>query len=189
MPLRILRVVVCLSICAGPAAVTLTAQGDPPRESAAGAPIERFMQIADALYRGAQPDAQGFAYLRELGVRTIVSFRNDDSERALVESLGMSFVHIPVTFRPFSTDIPDDAVLRFFAVVDDPSSGPVFFHCKRGADRTGAFAGLYRMARQGWALDRAYEEARDIGMRWWYASVKNEIRTLSLMLAPAAAAQ
>jgi tyrosine-protein phosphatase SIW14 len=182
-------VLATLAICAGPVAAVAGAGRDPARASSLSAPIKRFLPIDAGLYRGGQPDDEGFVFLRDLGIRTIVSFRNDDSERELVESLGMSFVHIPITFRPFSADIPDDAVARFFAIVDDPSRGPVFFHCKRGADRTGAFAGLYRIARQGWTLERAYDEARDLGMRWWYGSVKDEIGALAPALAPAAAPQ
>jgi protein tyrosine/serine phosphatase len=150
----------------------------------AQAPIKRFMQVAPALYRGAQPDAEGFTFLRDLGIRTVVSFRNDDSERTLVEELGMRFVHIPVTFRIFGGEMPDDAAARLLAVLDDPAAGRVFVHCKRGADRTGAFVGLYRVLRQGWETKRAYEEAREIGMRWWYPEVKDELDELARVLGP-----
>jgi hypothetical protein len=34
------------------------------------------------------------------------------------------------------------------------------------------------MLRQGWDLKRAYDEARDVGMRWWYTDVKDELATL-----------
>jgi protein tyrosine/serine phosphatase len=146
----------------------------------AGAPIKRFSQVSAALYRGGQPDAAGYAYLRALGVRTVISLRDGDDERPLVEALGMRFVHIPITFRPLlRNDVPDAALARFLAVVDDPASGPVFVHCRRGADRTGTFVGLYRVARQGWPLDRAYDEARRIGMRWWYARIKGEMADLT----------
>jgi protein-tyrosine phosphatase len=59
----------------------------------------------------------------------------------------------------------------------------VFVHCKRGADRTGAFIGLYRVVRQGWNVEQAYEEARAIGMRWWYPAVKDELKELAHALA------
>jgi protein tyrosine phosphatase (PTP) superfamily phosphohydrolase (DUF442 family) len=150
---------------------------------AAEAPIGRFRQISPNLYRGAQPDRAGFAFLQHLGIRTVVSFRNDASERALVEGLGMRFVHIPVTFRVFGGDMPTRAAELFLSVIDDPAAGPVFVHCKRGADRTGAFVGLYRILRQGWNVERAYDEAREIGMRWWYPTVKGELAELARELA------
>jgi tyrosine-protein phosphatase SIW14 len=109
----------------------------------------------------------------------------------MVESLGMRFVHIPVTFRPLGGTMPRDAVARFLDIVDEPAHGPVFVHCKRGADRTGAFVGLYRIVRQGWGLDRAYDEARDIGMRWWYFAVRGQLASLArpFRAAPAALAE
>jgi protein tyrosine phosphatase (PTP) superfamily phosphohydrolase (DUF442 family) len=78
----------------------------------------------------------------------VVSFRTSADERALVEALGMTDVQIPVSFGWLGGDLPEQAVARFFEIVDDPARGPIFFHCKRGADRTGAFAALYRIVRQ-----------------------------------------
>ncbi|MGE3857940.1 MAG: tyrosine-protein phosphatase [Dehalococcoidia bacterium] len=169
-----------------PLAETVRAFDDVPE-----VPIKRFIRLDADLYRGGQPDAEGFRYLHALGVDTIVSLRNDDSERALVESLGMRWVHIPVTFRPFGwgDDLSQDDVERFLAVVDDPANGTVFLHCQRGADRTGTFAGLYRVLRQGWTLDRAYGEARDVGLRWWYFHVKARMAKYARALTPLAAAQ
>jgi tyrosine-protein phosphatase SIW14 len=166
---------VLLAIGAAPSAERVQPGVTSTAVKAAEAPIGRFRQISPNLYRGAQPDRDGFAFLQRLGIRTVVSFRSEASERALVEALGMRFVHIPVTFRVLGGDMPTQAVARFLSVVDDTAAGPVFVHCKRGADRTGAFVGLYRVVRQGWNVERAYEEARDIGMRWWYPAVKGEL--------------
>lgn len=185
MAVRLLAALLFLVLPAG-SDVALAAD-EHAQESAPTAPIKRFLQVAPDLYRGGQPDDEGFAYLRDLGIRTVISFRNDPAERSQVEALGMRFVHIPVTFRPFSTDVPEEAVAKFFATLDDPASGPVFFHCRRGADRTGTFAALHRIARQGWTVDRAYDEARGIGMRWWYFTVKDELASLAPALMPAAA--
>ncbi len=145
-------------------------------------PIRRFMEIGPGLYRGGQPDKVGYERLRDMGIRTVVNFRTGDDERAMVEALGMKYIHIPVHFRWFGGELPEEAVARFFAIVDDAAHGPVFFHCKRGADRTGAFAALYRVTRQGWSIDRAYSEARDVGMRWWYPAVKGELHEHSSRL-------
>lgn len=158
-------------------------------DTATQAGIKRFIQVDNRLWRGSQPDADGFRALRDLGVRTIVSLRNDEAERRVVESLGMTFVHIPVTMKPFgmSGELPSDAIARFFAIVDNPANGSVFLHCRRGADRTGTFVALYRIARQGWDPDRAYDEARGLGMRWWHSHVKDQLKSLSASIGPAPA--
>jgi protein tyrosine/serine phosphatase len=180
---RVLASLLLIALSAGPTSAILGAT-DTPASVVSLAPIKRFIQVDHNLYRGAQPDDKGFVFLRDLDIRTVISFRNDDSERKLVESLGMTFVHIPMTFIPFTTDVPDDAVTRFFAVVDDASSGRIFFHCRRGADRTGTFAALYRIARQGWGFERAYKEARDIGLHWWFYPVKGQLQALVRTLQP-----
>ena len=158
--------------------------------AAAKSTIPRFSQVGERLYRGGQPQDSDFAFLHSLGVRTIVSFREGAAhERAIVEKLGMKFVHIPVTFMAFAptTKLPEKAVQKFFEVIDDPVNGPVFVHCRRGADRTGAFVGLYRMVRERWTAQRAYDEARKIGMRWWYFDVKDQLNLVSRAFADAQA--
>lgn len=163
----------------------------------ANAPIERFRRVDERLYRGAQPDAAGFRYLRDLGVRTIVNLRMQTDavkvdEQRIVESLGMRYVNLPVedgNFFTRSRRIPDEVVGGFFKILDTPDSGPIFIHCHRGADRTGAIVGFYRIARQGWDGVRAYAEARDIGMRSWYQGLKQQIHEFSQHAAQYAAAQ
>jgi protein tyrosine phosphatase (PTP) superfamily phosphohydrolase (DUF442 family) len=158
--------------------------------AAAKSTIPRFSQVGDRLYRGGQPQDSDFAFLHSMGVRTIVSFREEAAhEKAIVEKLGMKFVHIPVTFTAFAptTKIPEKAVQKFFEVLDDPGNGPVFVHCRRGADRTGAFVGLYRMVREQWTAQRAYEEARKVGMRWWYFGVKEQLNNVAKAFADAEA--
>jgi protein tyrosine phosphatase (PTP) superfamily phosphohydrolase (DUF442 family) len=147
------------------------------------APIKRFQKVDDRLYRGAQPDEAGFRYLRSIGVRTIVNLREERyaarlREQQIVEALGMKYVHVPVTVGNFfnrSPQIPEAAVRAFFETLDAPNAGAVFVHCKRGADRTGALVGLYRIARHGWDATRAYREARDVGMRYWHKGLKRQI--------------
>ena len=184
MKVRPVPVALILALLTGPAAA-IAGAGEPV---APELPIKRFLKVSDHLYRGGQPDDDGFRALRDLGIRTVISLREDPDERAVVESLGMAFIHIPVTFDVFGGDLPGDAVQRFMEVVDNPANGPVFLHCRRGADRTGAFVGLYRMTRQQWSLDRAYREARDVGMRWWYTDVKGELRRWAHRLQETAAA-
>jgi protein tyrosine phosphatase (PTP) superfamily phosphohydrolase (DUF442 family) len=152
----------------------------PGRDPAAS--IVRFGRVDARLYRGGQPGPEDFAALRDLGVRTVVSLRDDNgAERQRVESLGMSFVHVPVTLRPFglSGTIPREAIMRFFQVVDDPASGIVFVHCRHGKDRTGFFVSLYRIARQRWTVEDAYREARQVGMAWWHFLTKGQMESLA----------
>ena len=156
----------------------LAARPDP-----AEVPIPRFYQVDEQLYRGSQPDADGFRHLRDLGIKTVINLREErdalqTGEQKIVESLGMRYVHLPVKDGNFFTwfrRIPEDTVKRFLAIVQS-EPGPVFIHCRRGTDRTGAMVAFYRMARSGWDAKRATNEANDVGMRFWYRGLRRQIK-------------
>jgi hypothetical protein len=81
--------------------VALAPRSAAAQQAAADVPIARFHQVDEHLYRGAQPTELGLTRLHQLGVRTILNIRDDgdaavESERRIVESLGMRFVHIPI---------------------------------------------------------------------------------------------
>ncbi|MEJ2108981.1 MAG: tyrosine-protein phosphatase [Acidobacteriota bacterium] len=135
--------------------------------------LPRFYQVNETLFRGGMPKEEGFRYLKQMGIKTIVNFRNDNDERQLVESLGMRHVHIPLTA---TRGISDYSIQEFFKALNSAGNQPVFVHCQRGADRTGAMIAFYRIAFEGWDPERAYKEAREIGLRWWYFKLKKQIR-------------
>ena len=182
--MRLQHVALALFLVA-PASASAVTDGAAPATSASTAavtPIIRFAQVDERLFRGGQPRLTDFARLRDLGIDTVISFREEDDERATVESLGMTFVHLPVTMVPFGMNGPvsRDTIARFFQVVDDPASGKVFVHCRHGKDRTGLFVSLYRVTRQGWDATKAYREARSIGMSWWHFPAKGTIEKFAL---------
>jgi protein tyrosine/serine phosphatase len=138
--------------------------------------IPRFCMVSGGIYRGGQPTLEGFQFLKKQGIKTVINLRaEDNSEAVAVENLGMKYVQIPVPeIRPW-TRIPEGAIQQYLEVVSNPANYPIFFHCRRGADRTGAVAAVYRMAVQHWDAQKAYGEARSLGMRWFYAGLKSQI--------------
>jgi protein tyrosine/serine phosphatase len=52
----------------------------------------------------------------------------------------------------------DEEVVRFLQIVTSEDRGPVFVHCKRGADRTGTMCAVYRVVVDGWSKDDAILE-------------------------------
>jgi protein tyrosine/serine phosphatase len=156
--------------------ISMMLTAGPMEEGPKEGDIPRFGMLAEGLYRGGQPTEKGFRLLKEKGVKTVINLRaEDNSEEPLVEKLGMKYIRIPVQeIRPWS-QIPPGAIAKYFELVNNRENYPIFFHCRRGADRTGAFAALYRMAMQGWNARKAYDEAREIGMRWYFAGLKAQI--------------
>jgi len=147
--------------------------------------IPRFQRVAEGLYRGGRPTPAGLAFLKQKGVKTVVNLRPEDGARALVEKLGMKYVHLPISAWH---RVPDEAIQTFFQIVREPANQPVFVHCQRGADRAGVMVGFYRIAFQGWDGERAYREARAMGMRWWWRGLKRQLYEFGAQQAVARAA-
>ncbi len=139
--------------------------------------IHNFGQVNDHLYRGAQPTEEGFRTLARMGIRTIVDLREEGdrsaAERELVESLGMRYVNIPM--RGFETP-SDEAVAEALAIFNNRSAGPVFVHCRRGADRTGTVIACYRIEHDHWTNQAALNEAKAYRMSWLQFQMANYVR-------------
>lgn len=147
--------------------------------------VENFHRVNGHVYRGAQPTTLGFQQLAKLGVKTIIDLRETDSrstaEKRVVEADGMRYVNIPL--HGMSAPSPAD-VAKVLALFDDPSAGPVFVHCRRGADRTGTVVACYRISHDGWNNSKALSEAKSNGMSWMEVSMRKYVKRYH---APAAA--
>ena len=139
--------------------------------------VENFYKIDDQVYRGAQPSAAGFASLAKLGVKTVIDLReigehSQSGEEAIVKALGMQYVSIPL----MKMATPDNGVVsRVLGLLNDSGSAPVFVHCKRGADRTGAIIACYRISHDSWEPKRALSEARGDGMSFFQRSMQKYV--------------
>ena len=122
------------------------------RAELAGVP--NFHKVSEALYRGAQPSAEGMRQLRKRGIKTIVNLRSFHSDRDEIGDIDVTYEHIYM--KPWHPE--DKEVVRFLKIVSDPNRTPVFVHCQRGADRTGTMCAIYRIAVQGWSKTEAIEE-------------------------------
>ena len=132
-------------------------------------PLPHFFRVDQGLYRGGQPTPEGFRQLAQRGIRTVIDLRVEPKthrkqEQQLVESLGMRWVSLPMRWywRP-----SDAQVIKFLQVALDPSQQPVFVHCRKGRNRTGTLVAVYRIVAQSWSPERAYAEARNLGLSRW----------------------
>ena len=127
--------------------------------------VGNFHQVDDHVYRGAQPSLDGLRNLAKLGVKIIVDLR-EAGDRSLEEeksvaAQGMSYFAVPMN----GLHAPSaETVLKVLDVLEDSAKGPVFVHCKRGADRTGTIIASYRIEHDHWENQKALEEAKAFGM-------------------------
>ena len=111
-------------------------------------------KVSDGLYRGAQPEADGFKELKKLGVKTILNLRSSHSDSKLLEGAELDYVHIKM--QPWDAEY--DKVKHALQIITDKSKQPVFVHCKHGADRTGVVIAAWRLTADDWTKEQAIEE-------------------------------
>lgn len=143
-----------------------------------GQNLPNFQKVDNQVYRGGQPTSDGFKNLAKLGIKTVVDLRligehSQAEEQKIVTGLGMRYVSIPMHGMATPDDKQVAAVQALFA---DTASGPVFVHCKRGADRTGMVVAVYRISHDRWENKRALEEARDYGMSFFQRALQHYVR-------------
>ena len=129
--------------------------------------------MADGIFRGAQPEPEGYATLKAMGVKTVIDLRTCHGERKAVEAAEMRYVGIPMRYWG---DVDPEAVRRALSVMTDPANRPVFVHCARGADRTGVVAAVYRMEIDGWSEAEAETEMEAFGFHEIWSQLKEFVR-------------
>jgi tyrosine-protein phosphatase SIW14 len=138
----------------------------PPKSKLPGVP--NFGQVLPTLYRGGQPDREGFSNLARVGIDIVVDLRGSRaSERRIVTALGMKYVAIP--WRCFSPH--DEVFAQFLTLLRENPGKKIFVHCRVGNDRTGMDIAAYRMAEQGWTPEEAEKEMAAYGVNWFHRMI------------------
>lgn len=130
--------------------------------------IKNFDQVDQHVYRGGQPTTEGFQHLAKLGVKTIIDLREPGerslAEQRMVAGAGMTYVNVPMT----GLTPPSEAeITKILSILEDVTSGPVFVHCMRGADRTGAVIAAYHINHDHWGNEQALKDAKKHGMSFF----------------------
>ncbi|MEN0106032.1 MAG: tyrosine-protein phosphatase [Pseudomonas sp.] len=150
-------VVGCLALRYLPAQIEQTPLLSGPQAETWAQPRDssfNLYEMSPTLYRSALPKPQNLALIKELQVRTVVTFVKDDDRLWLGDS------DINLINMPLHADRVDDAdVLRVLNTLQlAETRGPVLMHCKHGRDRTGLMAAMFRTVIQGWSKQEALSE-------------------------------
>lgn len=152
--------------------VSLIAAEAPPLVTGVG----NFHKVDNHVYRGGQPSGQGFHNLAKLGIKTVIDLREAGlrsvAEEKMVTEAGMRYVAIPM--RGMHTP-SNESVRKALGLLEDQTTGPVFVHCMRGADRTGGVIACYRVEHDHWNNAAALAEARSLGMSWFQKSIQRYV--------------
>jgi tyrosine-protein phosphatase SIW14 len=139
--------------------------------------VANFHQVNEYIFRGAQPTAEGFRSLAQLGVKVVVDLRESGErsrwEKREVEGAGMRYVSVPLS----GLQAPSAAhVAEVMTLLEDSPQAPVFVHCKEGKDRTGTMVACYRIGHDHWQKPKALAEAKSDGMHWFEFAMRRYIR-------------
>ena len=93
--------------------------------------LHNVLRLTPRVLSGSSPDgADGFASLRRLGVRTVLSVDGATPEVELAARHGLRYVHLPVGYD----GVPPAQLLRLTKALRD-LPGPVYVHCHHGKHR------------------------------------------------------
>jgi protein tyrosine phosphatase (PTP) superfamily phosphohydrolase (DUF442 family) len=121
------------------------------------ASILNYRYISDKLATSGQPTAAEFSLIHQAGYQTVLNLAPTTAsnalpeEQAIVTSLGMDYINIPVVWdNPTMEDFTS-----FCAVMRTHKERPIFVHCAMNM-RVSAFVYLYRHLIEGISQSEAY---------------------------------
>ncbi len=129
--------------------------------------IVNFTKVDAVVACGGATETSALDGLAKDGFKAVINLRlatepnvNIEANAAHAKSLGMNYIHIP-----FNGQQPDPKVVdQFLAAIANKANQPVYVHCG-SASRVGAVWMVKRVLQDGWAIDKATEEAKLIGLR------------------------
>ena len=123
--------------------------------------------------RSSQPRGRDWQWLGRHRIRTVINLRGERESpqdladtREACQAAGVTLVHIPILAK-----VPSRKKVERFLTAVLSRPGPILFHCRHGEDRTGMMSAAYRVAVQGWPIDKALRE-----MARYRAPLKGEKR-------------
>src|SRR5215467_2894448 len=118
--------------------------------------IYNYWFYHDKLSSSGMPTAEQMKSAAEAGVQLVINLAPHDSKNAvpneaeLVNSLGMEYINIPVTWRaPEADTLP-----RFMEAMDANQDKKIHVHCEANY-RASSFIMMYRVLRLGWKKEDA----------------------------------
>jgi protein tyrosine/serine phosphatase len=165
-------------------------RGEPRLEDTAGevaATLPFFHRVDENYVRGSQPLRGGIGTLTQLGVKTVVDLRSiydhTDDVKDAAEAAGLGYEWAPMSVWNPPTD---EEANRFVSLVTDTTRGPFFVFCADGLNRIGEMTAIYRVAHSNWSVEKALDEADELGFNPYYYTLRNYVWDYARKFRPSA---
>jgi len=124
-------------------------------------PLHRYGDI----WLGAQPTTEDFTSFQAAGVKTVINLRHareqvDFDEAALMDELGIDYVHMPWAAPD---ELTDDIFEEANRLLSD-AERPLLLHCA-SSNRVGALWACWRSLHGDVPIDDALAEGKQVGLR------------------------
>lgn len=123
------------------------------------------MHTYQGVFLASQPAAADFGQASKGGVKTVINLRTaseqpDFDERATVEGLGLTYLHLPFNGE---AELTDDVFARSREMLKT-AQRPILLHCA-SANRVGALWLAHRVLDGGLTIEQAKAEAKVVGLK------------------------
>lgn len=128
--------------------------------------VSNFAQVETTVACAGATTPESLAGIKKMGFASVINLRlateqgaNLEAEAAAAKAADITYIHIP-----FDGSKPDPAVAdRFLQVITTSGNSPAFIHCA-SANRAAALWMIKRALIDKWDIDRAAEEATQLGL-------------------------
>ena len=127
--------------------------------------IPHQVQPGENVLIGGQPDEAALRAAAAAGIRVVVNLRTDAEaidydQAALVNALGMRYLHLPISGP---ADLTPENTRAFGEILDEIGDQPALLHCASG-NRVGALYALHAGAELGMDAEAAIELGKAHGL-------------------------
>jgi tyrosine-protein phosphatase SIW14 len=119
-------------------------------------PFNNLYKINDSIYRSEQPTKKGMQGLQQLGIKTVLNFRNHHNDVDEAKNTTLIIERLSQNTNKISQEF----IISALKIIQQ-SKKPILIHCLHGSDRTGVVIAAYRIVYENWTKEEAIVELRE----------------------------
>jgi tyrosine-protein phosphatase SIW14 len=141
-------------------------------------PFNNLYKINDSIYRSEQPTKQGMQALQQLGIKTVLNFRNHHNDVGEAKNTTLIIERLSQNTNKISQEF----IISALKIIQQ-SKKPILIHCLHGSDRTGVVIAAYRMVYENWTKEEAIAELREKQFGYhetWFPDIVTVLKDLDV---------